>query len=235
MFTRFQNSFILYIFGVSRIIFLFSVIILSFFILHKLGLISNRQASRTVSTFLKPYSPKYEDGSLNGDTATSGPSENDILKLILRFSDEISSSQAKKLAKLIIEECDNYEIDPSLVLAIIQVESNFSPTAVSDKGAIGLMQVMPSTAEYLAEKLGISISGKKGLHDPFLNVRLGIYYLSLLEGRFDNVEDALFAYYYGPGRFESNRYVTRKLPWYVRRVLSFKSLLDDEILLLSQS
>jgi soluble lytic murein transglycosylase len=235
MFKGFHNSFILYIFGVSKIIFLFSVIIFSFFILHRLGLISNRQANRTVSTFLKPNPPKSEDGSLNGDTVTSGPSENDILKLILRFSDEISSSQAKKLAKLIIEECDNYEIDPSLVLAIIQVESNFSPTAVSDKGAIGLMQVMPSTADYLAEKLGISISGKKELHDPFLNVRLGIYYISLLEGRFDNVEDALFAYYYGPSRFESYRYVGRKLPKYVRKVLSFKSFLDDEINVLSQS
>ncbi len=235
MFKRFHNRFILYIFGVSKIIFLFSVIIFSFFILHKLGFISNQQANRTLSTFLKPYPPKYENGNLNGDIATSRPSENDILKLILRFSDDISSSQAKKLAKLIIEECDNYEIDPSLVLAIIQVESNFSPTAVSDKGAIGLMQVMPSTAEYLAEKLGISISGKKELHDPFLNVRLGIYYLSLLEGRFDNIEDALFAYYYGPSRFESNRYLSIKLPRYVRKVLSFKSFLDDEMYFLSQS
>ena len=235
MFKRFHCGLTLYIFGVSKIVFLFSVIIFSFFILHKLGLISNQKANRTVSTFLKPYPLKYGDASLSGGTVTSGPSQSDVLKLILRFSDEMSSSQAKKLAKLIVEECDNYEIDPSLVLAIIQVESNFSPTAVSDKGAIGLMQVMPSTAEYLAEKLGISISRKKELHDPFLNVRLGIYYLSLLEGRFDNVEDALFAYYYGPSRFESNRYITGKLPRYVRKVLSFKSFLDDEIYLLSQS
>ena len=235
MFKRFHNDFILYVFGVSKIFFLFSVIIVSFFIFHKLGLISNKKANRTVSTFLVPYPPKYEGGSLNGDAVTSGPSQNDILKLILRFSDDISSSQAKKLAKLIIEECDNYEIDPSLVLAIIQVESNFSLKAVSDKGAIGLMQVMPSTAEYLADKLGISISGKKELHDPFLNVRLGIYYLSLLEGRFDNIEDALFAYYYGPSRFESNRYLSEKFPRYVRKVLSFKSFLDDEMYILSQS
>ncbi len=225
----------LYIFGVSKIIFLISVIIFSFFILHKLGLISNQKANTTVSTFLKPYPPKYGDGSISGGIVTSAPSQSDILKLILRFSDEISSSQAKKLAELIIEECDNYEIDPSLVLAIIQVESNFSPTAVSGKGAIGLMQVMPSTAEYLAGKLGISVSGKKELHDPFLNVRLGIYYLSLLEGRFDNIEDALFAYYYGPSRFESNRYISRKLPTYVRKILSFKSFLDDEMYFLSQS
>jgi soluble lytic murein transglycosylase len=107
--------------------------------------------------------------------------------------------------------------------------------AVSGKGAIGLMQVMPSTGEYLAEKLGISISGKKELHDPFLNVRLGIYYLSLLEDRFDNTEDALFAYYYGPSRFESIRYLGRKLPRYVKKVLNFKSFLDDEVFMLSQS
>ena len=234
MFKRFHNSFILSVFGVSKIVFIFSVIIISFFILDKLGLISNRQADKTVSTFLTPYPPVYEKGGLSVEVGTFRPSENDIFKLILRFSDDISSSEAQKLARVIIEECDSYEIDPSLILAIIQVESNFSPRAVSHKGAIGLMQVMPSTAEYLAGKLGISISGKKVLHDPFLNVRLGIYYLSLLEGRFDNMEDALFAYYYGPTRFETNRYLSRKFPRYVRKVLSFKSLLDDEMYLLSQ-
>jgi hypothetical protein len=57
----------------------------------------------------------------------------------------------------------------------------------------------------------------------------------LLEGRFDNIEDALFAYYYGPSRFESNRYLSIKLPRYVRKVLSFKSFLDDEMYFLSQS
>jgi hypothetical protein len=235
MFKRFHNSLILSIFGVSKIIFLFSVIVFSFFILHKLGLISNQQPDKTVSTFLNPYPPIYDNGILNGGINASGPSEMEILKLILRFSDDLSSSQAKKLARLIIEECDNYEIDPSLILAVIQVESNFSPKAVSNQGAIGLMQVMPSTGQYLAEKLGITIAGKKELHDPFLNVRLGIYYLSLLEDRFDNVEDALFAYYYGPSRFESNRYLVRKLPRYVKKVLNFKSFLDDEVFMLSQS
>lgn len=235
MFKRFHYGLTLYVFGVCKIVFLFSVIVFSFFIFHKLGLMSKQEANRTVRTFLKPYSPKYAGVSLSGSAVNPRPSQNDILKLILRFSDDMSSSQAKKLAKLIVEQCESYEIDPSLVLAIIQVESNFSPTAVSEKGAVGLMQVMPSTAEYLAEKLGISISGKKELHDPFLNVRLGIYYLSLLEDRFDNIEDALFAYYYGPSRFESSRYVRRKLPMYVRKVLSFKSFIDDEMVLLSQS
>lgn len=235
MFKRFHNSFVSSIFGVSKIILLFSTIVFSFFIFHKVGLISNRKANSTQSTFLKPNPPVTENRDLNGKVGSSRPSESDVLKLILRFSDGISSSQAKKLAKLIIEECDLYEIDPSLVLAIIQVESNFSPTAVSGKGAMGLMQVMPSTAEYLAEKLGISITGKKALHDPFLNVRLGIYYLSLLEDRFDNVEDAIFAYYYGPSRFESNRYLSRKFPRYVKKVLSFKSLLEEEMDVLSQS
>ncbi len=235
MFKRFHKSFFSSVFDVSKIIFLFSVIIFSFFILDKLGLISNRQANKAVSTFLKLYPPIDEKVSLGAEVGTFRPSENDIFKLVLSLSDDISSSKARKLARVIIEECDSYQIDPSLILAIIQVESSFSPRAVSHKGAIGLMQVMPSTAEYLAEKLGISISGKNELHDPFLNVRLGIYYLSLLVDRFDNIEDALFAYYYGPTRFETNRYLGRKFPSYVRKVLSFKSLLDDEMSVLSQS
>lgn len=235
MVKNFNSSLTPSIYGVSKIVFLFLVINLSFFMLHKLGLISNREANGTMSTFLNPSPLIYYKGASSGGIDVSKPSETDILKLILRFSDDLSSSQARKLAKLIIEECDNYEIDASLILAVIQVESEFSPMAVSGKGAIGLMQVMPATGEYLAERLGISIRGKNELHDPFLNVRLGIYYLSLLVDRFDNIEDALFAYYYGPTRFESNRYLSMKLPSYVKKVLNFKSFLEDEMFMLNQS
>lgn len=230
MFNRFHDVLIVSKLGVSKIVFLFSVIVFSFFLFYKVGLISSEEGGKTVSTFLNPDPKFYDDDSSNRGINSSRPSENDILKLILRFSDELSSSDAKKLAQLIVEECENYEIDPSLILAVIQVESNFSPQAVSHKGAIGLMQVMPSTGEYLAEKLGITISGRRELHDPFLNVRLGIYYLALLEDRFDSIEEALSAYYYGPSKFESNRYLAREFPRYVKKVLNFKSFLDDEVL-----
>lgn len=155
-------------------------------------------------------------------------SEAEIFELILRLSDEIPPSDARKLAKLIGEECENYELDPFLILAIIQVESRFDPIAVSSRGAIGLMQVMPQTADFVAEELGVSINRGKSLYDPLINVRLGIYYFSRLIDRFESTHDALVAYNFGPTRFLNTKSLQRRTPSYVRKVLNFKNLLEDE-------
>jgi soluble lytic murein transglycosylase-like protein len=85
-------------------------------------------------------------------------------------------------------------VSPELVRAVIQVESAFNPRAVSSKGAMGLMQLMPATAREL------------GVDDPFHpedNIRGGVAYLRQLLDRYDNdVELALAAYNAGPGSVE---------------------------------
>lgn len=163
------------------------------------------------------------------------PEEAEIFLFILKLSDSITPTDARKLAKLIIEECSNYEIDPFLILAVIQTESNFTPKAVSSKGAIGLMQVMPKTGEYVAKDLGISYKGHSSLYDPFVNVKLGIHYLSFLEEKFDTVENALGAYNYGPSKFASNKSLSKTPTKYAKKVLNFKSFLEEESILLAKS
>ena len=186
---------------------------------------------KPLSVVASPISPFYGVyNSINEDVGMR-LREEDILRFILRFSEDLTRPQATKLAKTIIEECDQYDLDPFLILAVIQIESNFSPKAVSNKGARGLMQVTPSTAGYLAEKLGISIRGNRSLHDPFLNVRLGIYYLSLLQDRFKNIEHALLAYNVGPGKFEEYKDQGILASSYSKRVLKFKKLLNNERLI----
>jgi soluble lytic murein transglycosylase len=164
--------------------------------------------------------------------------EAEVYFFILRLSDSINQSNARKLAKLIVKECDNYEnLDPYLILAVIQIESEFSPKAISKRGAIGLMQVMPGTAEYIANEMGIDYGGRKSLYDPFLNVRLGIHYLSLLTERYDSTENALDAYNYGPSNFEKAQASDsdRKPSRYVKKVLNFKNYLEEESLLLAKN
>ena len=164
------------------------------------------------------------------------PEEAEVFLFILRFSDKITSANARKLSKLIVEECDNYKnLDPYLILAVIQVESEFAPRAVSNRGAIGLMQVMPKTGDYVAKEYGISYEGRKSLYDPLVNVKLGIRYLSFLAERYDNTENALAAYNYGPSNFEKALSANRKTFGYVKKVLRFRSYLEEESILLAKN
>lgn len=93
-----------------------------------------------------------------------------------------------------------YDIDKYLVYAVIQTESKFDPNAVSDAGAIGLMQIMEETAAECNEKENFGYNIPQDLKDPEVNIHIGCYYLSRLLDIFDdNKELALIAYNGGMG------------------------------------
>lgn len=105
---------------------------------------------------------------------------------------------AQRLARLIVQESKLANYDPLFVAAVIKSESAFNPEAVSPRGAIGLMQIMPETGRFI---MGASKSEwrKERLKDPALNVRLGIAYLKYLESKFGPVKHhILIAYNWGP-------------------------------------
>lgn len=92
-------------------------------------------------------------------------------------------------------------LDPAFVAALIRQESMFNPLAVSGAGAIGLMQVTPSTGRALAASVGIRGFTPDSLADPAINVRLGTLYLAQLFARYgDRVPELLAAYNAGPSR-----------------------------------
>lgn len=94
-----------------------------------------------------------------------------------------------------------YNVPEPLILAVIKTESNFDPRAESSAGALGLMQMMPSTFLELTsdEHLGENLS-EEDLFIPEISIRYGTYYLSLMHKQFDNNWDnALCAYNAGPG------------------------------------
>lgn len=97
-----------------------------------------------------------------------------------------------------------YEINPAFVAAIIYRESHYDPEAVSYVGARGLMQLMPDTGTWMAEKAGIADYDHDDLFDPETNIRLGTRYLHYLSGKFDG-DPILVAcsFHAGAGNVES--------------------------------
>jgi len=90
-------------------------------------------------------------------------------------------------------------VDPYLVAAIIREESQYDARAVSRVGAVGLMQVMPATAQAVAKKQGFAEVGRDELFDQETNIRVGIRYLDQLLQQFSgNVMQAIAAYNAGP-------------------------------------
>lgn len=130
-----------------------------------------------------------------------------------------------------------YEVDPLLVAAIIRVESNYKPSRESKKGALGMMQVMPDTADWVMEKAKLPrISMERVNHEPEPNIQIGTWYLKTLLDRFDgNIFAAVAAYNAGPtvvarwidnGVWDGRLETAKKIPYgetkhYVQRVVYY--------------
>ena len=125
------------------------------------------------------------------------------------------------LAQLIVQKADQIQVPPSLILAIIEVESSFDPCAVSRVGAKGLMQVMPT--RILGPEQADDTFAFNGhlVYDPLWNIEFGTDYLGEMLERFGSLEIALAAYNLGPTRLtERLRNRTFNGSGYVRRVLA---------------
>jgi soluble lytic murein transglycosylase len=83
-----------------------------------------------------------------------------------------------------------YGIDPALLAAVIYSESRFRPHVRSEQGAIGLMQLLPSTAEGIATRTGGTAFEASDLDDPEINVRYGAWYLRHLRQHYEGLPDA---------------------------------------------
>ena len=93
--------------------------------------------------------------------------------------------------RIVREAADRHNVDPALVRAVIETESNWNPSAVSRKGAVGLMQLMPTTAQRF---------GASDFYTPQQNVEAGVTYLKTLLERYNgNLDLALAAYNAGEG------------------------------------
>jgi soluble lytic murein transglycosylase len=103
----------------------------------------------------------------------------------------------------IIHVAVDFELDPYLLVAVVKVESGFDPQAHSEAGALGLMQLMPSTARWVAQQTGLVDFHPDLLYQPEINLMIGGWYLRHLLQDFDgNLIAGLAAYNAGRGNVE---------------------------------
>ncbi|MGZ8783222.1 MAG: lytic transglycosylase domain-containing protein [Gaiellaceae bacterium] len=96
--------------------------------------------------------------------------------------------------QIVVGHAENYSLEPQLVAAVIYQESKFDADAVSSSGAVGLMQLLPSTGQGIAERTGGDNWRPEDLRNPELNVRYGSWYLRHLLDKYEDEELALAAY-----------------------------------------
>ncbi|HET9339102.1 MAG TPA: lytic transglycosylase domain-containing protein [Casimicrobiaceae bacterium] len=111
-----------------------------------------------------------------------------------------SAPNVARFEPLVLRNARDNGLAPELVKAVIAIESGYEPAAVSDKGAVGLMQVMPATGERYGLKGDAKRSVVDKLKEPSINLRIGTRYLKDLLARFDGeLALALAAYNAGEG------------------------------------
>ena len=120
---------------------------------------------------------------------------------------------AKQLAPLVVAQSKKSKLDPFLAAAIIMTESSFNPTARSNQGKIGLMQISPSRENEILKLSGIKTGPKTELEQPEYNLELGLWYIGFLLHFYNgNLDDALAAYHLGIKPYASIKSAGEALP-----------------------
>lgn len=160
--------------------------------------INNSDGSLSIENNIK--NNKIDNGKIIDEEAFNG-------KLSFGVYDDITNNFAKAINaykktstdfpntydNIIKEASEKYSVPEYLIKAVIKQESNYMPNAISSKGAIGLMQIMPSTGALLG------VDDKELLKDPYINIMTGTKYLSQMLNRYDGRLDlSLSAYNAGP-------------------------------------
>ena len=163
-----------------------------------------------------------------------------IVNNISLYNNILDSKSIYEISKTIYEESIKYNFNPLLITALIKVESNFEPKTISDSYAYGLCQVRRFIAPELAENIGIKWDGaEKTLFDPINNIKIGVYYLSILNRDFNDLKTAIIAYNQGPYKVQeqstnnqelNQEYINKVLDYYAElRGFSFEEIQDEII------
>ncbi|MBI5299697.1 MAG: lytic transglycosylase domain-containing protein [Deltaproteobacteria bacterium] len=142
--------------------------------------------------------------SLNGKVMTKEvPEKRALVIQIENYLEQegffLTGKMRSEFVSHLLSTAKDYEFDPWLILAIIKVESSFNPEAISNRGAMGLLQLKPIAAKEVAQVFEDAPIAPRQLLNPFVNVKIGVQYLSFLRDEIGkNPSRMLTAYNMGP-------------------------------------
>lgn len=150
--------------------------------------------------------------------------------------------ETKAYDEMIVEASTEFFVEASLIKAVIKAEGNFNKRAISEKGASGLMQILPKTFVYVKALYGLNYL-PDDIFDPKTNIFVGTAYLNYLFNKFKTEREVVAAYNAGEGNvltwLTSNEYsldgkTLNYIPFaettrYVEKVLLYKKHYEDKI------
>ena len=142
--------------------------------------------------------------------------------LLAKVAKSLDPKLRSQLATAVLTESSRGGIDPLFVLALVAVESRFRISVESERGASGLMQLMPSTFAWIAGREPDIADDAQVMEDPVIDVRLAVRYFKWLEHRFHSRDEALMAYNAGPKRLQQYKRqgdIPESLREYPRKVM----------------
>ena len=145
----------------------------------------------------------------------------------------------KKYSNYVIVYAEKYDLDRALVYAVILAESGFDASAKSSSGAMGLMQILPSTASWIASEMGENFTDND-LYNAETNIKFGCFYLSYLYKKFGDTKTAICAYNAGEGAIsgwldENGKIDESKIAYgetknYLKRVMGYYKVYKNNLL-----
>lgn len=170
---------------------------------HQLATINNSIRERHAKELLgKTYSKMNQELKKTG-VKSKLSLQSRIFTLVKENVPEKYIPEAHEITQTILEESQNYKFDPLFVLAVIQTESKFNPEIKGSHGEIGLMQIKPDTAKWIAQKSNFVFLNESDLFDPRKNIKIGVKYMSYLRKEFDSHPNLyITAYNMGPEKLK---------------------------------
>lgn len=118
---------------------------------------------------------------------------------------------ASAITRTILNQAKLYRLDPYIITAVIAGESGYNPLARGSVGEIGLMQLRPETAEWVAKRMNLKWYGKKSLENPVVNIRYGSAYLAYLRDRLQSHGETMYLAAYNMGEGTVLKMIAQKI------------------------